>query len=116
MKIDQDLPEKVILWARKLERAIFRFMPDACLLKIKKELTPTMFGIINENMISLKLVGRQDVCLLCDITACPWNNRVSHRWLRAFKLTLFNKLMPSKLSNVLDAMMTRTKKKYRDTK
>ncbi len=98
---DQKFIGTVIEWFDELMKSLFKLLPEDCILKMRNALDIRMLFVLNSNMIKHKLIGREDICLFCTVDICPWNNKVSYRFWRYFKVRLLNGLLPSNFSKLI---------------
>ena len=73
--IDEKEMERIVIQRfRKLRSLIFGILPEKCFLKPKAILTGKMVKHLDVAMIEKGLIETEDICSLCDQTACPYND------------------------------------------
>lgn len=85
-----DTIEKVITAFRELRNALYRILPEECPLKPHRALDPQMF-MLSPELAKRGRLDREDICLFCRNTLCPYNSQVSKRTRRFLRLWLFGK-------------------------
>ncbi len=83
---DEELRKLVEKDFCRLRDRIYEILPENCPLKFGDGLAPCMLGLMNLLFLDEHFYTRDDICLQCDIEPCPWHDKISHRWLRTFKI------------------------------
>lgn len=83
---DEELRRLVEEDFRRLKDEIYKVLPETYPLKFGDGLAPCMLGLMNLFFLDEHFYTRDDICLQCSIEPCPWYDKISHRWLRTFKI------------------------------
>ncbi len=111
---DEELKRSAIEDFERLEKSIFKILPSDCFIKQEQSLSIPMIGSLHIKFSDCGIYSREDVCMLCKVEACPWYEKVSHRWYRTFKILFLNllaKIFNNPLNNFLKAAVRDIRKK-----
>jgi len=98
---DKKFIENVKTWFRDLRKSLFEILPADCILKKRNNLDKRMMGMFNTKMVQKKLLVRDDICLMCNIDICPWNSKVSYRFLRYIRIIILGLFYKTDLTKLL---------------